>query len=54
MATWARRRFPVVDWLPEYRITSLGRDLAAGTVLAAMLVPAGMGYAEASGMPAIN
>jgi MFS superfamily sulfate permease-like transporter len=54
MATWARRRFPVVDWLPEYRFTSLGRDLAAGTVLAAMLVPAGMGYAEASGLPTIN
>lgn len=43
-----------MDWFPEYRSSWLGRDVVAGTVLAAMLVPAGMGYAEASGLPAIN
>ena len=31
----------------------LPRDLFAGIVLTAILVPAGMGYAEASGLPAI-
>lgn len=54
MATWSRRWFPVLNWFSEYRPSWLGRDLAAGTVLAAILVPAGMGYAEASGLPAIN
>ena len=48
------------SWLPglwtlrHYRRAWLGRDVAAGLVLTALLVPAGMGYAEASGLPAIN
>jgi high affinity sulfate transporter 1 len=47
-------------WLPGLR-TLLGyqpawlpRDLVAGLVLTALLVPAGMGYAEASGLPPIH
>jgi high affinity sulfate transporter 1 len=46
-------------WLPgartlrEYRRAWLPRDVVAGIVLTALLVPAGMGYAEASGLPAI-
>src|SRR3954468_13123620 len=34
------------DWLP--------RDLIAGVVLATLLVPQGMAYAELAGLPAIN
>jgi high affinity sulfate transporter 1 len=34
------------DWLP--------RDVVAGLVLSAILVPVGMGYAEAAGVPAIH
>jgi high affinity sulfate transporter 1 len=47
-------------WLPgiwvlrHYRRAWLGRDLIAGLVLTSVLVPAGMGYAEASGLPAIT
>ena len=47
-------------WLPglwilrHYRRAWLGRDIAAGLVLTALLVPAGMGYAVASGLPAIS
>lgn len=47
-------------WLPglwvlrHYRRAWLGRDIAAGLVLTALLVPAGMGYAVASGLPAIT
>jgi high affinity sulfate transporter 1 len=47
-------------WLPglwvlrHYRAAWLGRDIVAGLVLTALLVPAGMGYAEASGLPAIS
>jgi hypothetical protein len=47
-------------WLPglwvlrNYRRAWLARDVVAGLVLSAVLVPAGMGYATASGLPAIT
>jgi high affinity sulfate transporter 1 len=50
----------VWKWLPglyvlrHYRLSWLRSDLVAGLVLTAMLVPVGMGYAEAAGLPAIN
>jgi high affinity sulfate transporter 1 len=44
---------PSVRTLRRYRRSWLGRDLVAGLVLTAVLVPAGMGYAEAAGLPAI-
>lgn len=37
-----------------YRLSWLGRDLVAGLVLTAMLIPVGMSYAQASGLPAIQ
>ena len=46
-------------WLPglyilrHYRPKWLRNDLSAGLVLTAVLVPVGMGYAEAAGLPAI-
>jgi MFS superfamily sulfate permease-like transporter len=46
-------------WLPglymlrHYRLAWLWRDLVAGLVLTAVLVPVGMGYATAAGLPAI-
>jgi high affinity sulfate transporter 1 len=45
---------PGVWLLRLYKRAWLSRDLAAGLVLTALLVPAGMGYAEASGLPAIT
>jgi high affinity sulfate transporter 1 len=53
-------RTGLAGWLPgvwvlrHYRRAWLGRDIVAGLVLTAMLVPAGMGYAEAAGLPAIT
>ena len=44
---------PVVGWVRAYSLAWLPRDVFAGVVLTAILVPAGMGYAEASGLPAI-
>jgi high affinity sulfate transporter 1 len=47
-------------WLPglyilrHYQRKWLRNDLSAGLVLTAVLVPVGMGYAEAAGLPAIN
>ncbi|MBP1703025.1 MAG: sodium-independent anion transporter, partial [Chloroflexi bacterium] len=49
----------VWKWLPglyvlrHYRLSWLRSDLVAGIVLTAVLVPVGMGYAEAAGLPAI-
>ncbi|MDH5244101.1 MAG: sulfate permease, partial [Chloroflexota bacterium] len=40
--------------LRAYRRSWLPNDLAAGIVLTAVLVPVGMGYAEAAGLPAIT
>ena len=47
------RWLPGFQTLRAYRRSWLSRDLVAGIVLTALLVPAGMGYAEASGLPAI-
>jgi high affinity sulfate transporter 1 len=52
MATIARW-LPGVQTLRAYHRSWLPRDVVAGIVLTALLVPAGMGYAEASGLPAI-
>jgi high affinity sulfate transporter 1 len=45
---------PGVWMLRHYQRAWLGRDVVAGLVLSALLVPAGMGYAAASGLPAIT
>jgi high affinity sulfate transporter 1 len=49
----AGRWLPGLQTLRAYRRSWLSRDVVAGIVLTALLVPAGMGYAEASGLPAI-
>src|SRR5271170_6517781 len=47
-------------WLPglqvarQYKAAWLAHDLMAGLVLTTMLVPVGIAYAEASGVPGIN
>jgi high affinity sulfate transporter 1 len=38
----------------DYQRSSLPRDVVAGLVVTALLIPAGMGYAEASGLPPIT
>ena len=48
-----RRWVPALDMLRTYRRSWLIKDLSAGLALTAILVPAGMGYAEAAGLPAI-
>ncbi|HEX9865039.1 MAG TPA: SulP family inorganic anion transporter [Acidimicrobiia bacterium] len=45
-------RIPGVALARSYRKTDLVRDLTAGVVLATMLVPQGMAYAELTGLPA--
>ncbi|HEY8199632.1 MAG TPA: SulP family inorganic anion transporter [Candidatus Limnocylindrales bacterium] len=47
------RRLPGLATARSYQPAWLAGDLVAGLVLTAVLVPVGMGYAEASGLPAI-
>jgi high affinity sulfate transporter 1 len=48
------RWVPGYGTLRTYRLPWLRHDLIAGLSLAAVMVPAGMGYAEAAGLPPIN
>lgn len=52
-ATGWQRWVPGLQTLREYRPEWLGPDIAAGLVLTTMLVPVGIAYAEASGVPGI-
>lgn len=47
-------RIPIARTLSGYETRSLGRDSIAGLVLATMLIPQGMAYAELTGLPAIT
>jgi high affinity sulfate transporter 1 len=48
-----RRWIPGLQLLRTYQRSWLLKDLSAGLVLTAILVPVGMGYAEAAGLPPI-
>src|SRR5271167_335939 len=48
------RWFPGLLTLRRYQATWLAHDIIAGLVLTTMLVPVGIAYAEASGVPGIN
>jgi high affinity sulfate transporter 1 len=52
MNHWTRW-LPGVDMFRQYQAAWLRHDIAAGLVLASMLVPVGIAYAEASGLPGI-
>src|SRR6476646_6615304 len=47
-------KLPGLRMLREYRLAWLRNDVVAGIVLSTMLVPVGVAYAVASGLPAIN
>jgi SulP family sulfate permease len=42
---------PIVDWLPSYDRSRLGRDVLAGAIVAALMVPQSLGYARIAGVP---
>ena len=48
------RWLPGLDTLRHYKAAWLRHDIFAGLVLATMLVPVGIAYAEASGLPGIH
>ena len=43
-----------IKFIPHYSVAFLLKDAVAGLVLTAILLPAGMGYAQAAGLPAIH
>lgn len=47
-------RIPIVSSLRNYRRPDLRPDVVAGVVLATMLIPQGMAYAELTGLPAVT
>lgn len=51
---WISKAVPAVGVARTYRRSWLKSDLAAGAALSAALIPAGMAYAEASGLPAVT
>jgi high affinity sulfate transporter 1 len=52
--SWVERWVPGVRALRTYQRPWLRADLVAGVVLAAILVPQGMAYAELAGLPAVT
>ncbi len=50
IATWV----PGIDQVRGYRREWLSKDIVAGLVLSALLVPQGMAYAELAGLPAVT
>src|SRR4029077_3088812 len=48
------RAIPGVRMVSTYRAAWLPKDVVAGLVLTALLVPQGMAYAELAGLPAIT
>lgn len=53
-ATGWKRWVPGLQTIKEYKASWLTKDITAGLVLATMLVPVGIAYAEASGVPGIH
>ncbi len=49
-----RTYLPILAWLRSYPRASLPRDVVAGLVLSALLVPQGMAYAELAGLPPVT
>ena len=48
------RFLPGVETVRSYQLSWLRHDLAAGATLTALLIPAGMGYAQAAGLPPVT
>lgn len=44
---------PAIEWLKDYKLSNLKSDLAAGTIVAIMLIPQGMAYAMLAGLPPV-
>lgn len=48
-----KRLFPILSWLPNYKMAFLGGDLSAGLTVGVMLIPQSMAYAMIAGLPPV-
>lgn len=48
-----KRHIPISDWLPEYHLPDLKKDVRAGLTVGVLLIPQSMAYAIIAGLPAI-
>lgn len=46
-----KKRLPICEWLPKYRLSYLQHDLVAGITVALTGIPQGMAYANLAGLP---
>lgn len=46
-----RQYFPILEWLPAYRLATLNQDLLAAMIVTVMLVPQSLAYAMLAGLP---
>lgn len=50
-----RKRFPILSWLPGYKVSDLAADIIAGTTVGLTVVPQSMAYAAIAGLsPEVN
>ena len=45
-----KRRLPIINWLPEYRLSKLKCDVIAGLTVGLTVIPQGMAYADLAGL----
>ena len=48
-----KRLFPILEWLPNYKMSYLSGDITAGITVGIMLIPQGMAYAMIAGLPPV-
>ena len=48
-----KKLIPILEWLPNYKISSLRGDCIAGITVAIILIPQGIAYALIAGLPPI-
>ena len=48
---WRAPRVPALAWVPGYQRERLSRDLVAGVVVTALVIPQALGYAAIAGVP---
>ncbi|KAL3676255.1 hypothetical protein R1sor_026203 [Riccia sorocarpa] len=45
--------FPILDWLPKYKLSYLRGDIIAGLTIASLAVPQDLGYAKLAHLPSV-
>ncbi|KAL2607955.1 hypothetical protein R1flu_026528 [Riccia fluitans] len=46
--------FPILEWLPKYKLHKLRGDIIAGLTIASLAVPQDLGYAKLAGLDPVN